>query len=163
MGMAPLTIIWHSRTGAAKQLAFAAAAAASQHHATELIEAQNASPVTLINAGSLLFVAPENLGSLSGLMKEFFDRCYYPCLDKLNGKSYSAVIAAGSAGHGALAQLRTICTGWRLKEVAPAQIVHINAQSPEAIQAEKRLSDAQLAIAADVGALLAARLAAGLD
>jgi multimeric flavodoxin WrbA len=34
---------------------------------------------------AMSFATPENLAAISGLMKDFFDRCYYPALDRING------------------------------------------------------------------------------
>ena len=58
-------------------------------------------------ASAYIFVAPENLGALSGTMKEFFDRTYYGVLDRVSGRPYAAIIAAGSDGQGAARQLAT--------------------------------------------------------
>ena len=48
-------------------------------------------------------------------MKEMFDRCYYPCLGKLEGRPYATIICAGSDGENAQRQLDRIATGWRLR------------------------------------------------
>ncbi|HKP77868.1 MAG TPA: NAD(P)H-dependent oxidoreductase, partial [Phenylobacterium sp.] len=84
----------------------------------------------LLAADGYLFVCPENLAALSGAMKEFFDRNYYPVLGRLNGRPYGALIAAGSDGTGAARQLARICTGWRLKPIAEPLIVGTHAQTP---------------------------------
>ena len=124
--------------------------------------APDATPGDLLAADGYLFVCPENLASMAGAMKEFFDRCYYPCLERLNGRPYAAMICAGSDGTGAARQLARIATGWRLKAVAEPLIVNVSAQTPEAILAPKTLSDAQLAPCVDLGATLAAGLAMGV-
>ena len=74
----------------------------------------------LLAASGYLFIGPENLAALSGAMKEMFDRCYYPCLGKLEGRPYATIICAGSDGENAQRQLDRIATGWRLKRVAEA-------------------------------------------
>ena len=48
-------------------------------------------------------------------MKEFFDRCYYGALDRIQGLPYACAISAGSDGAGAARQTERICTGWRLR------------------------------------------------
>ena len=48
-------------------------------------------------------------------MKEMFDRCYYPLLGRIEGRPYATLIAAGSDGRGAQAQIDRIVTGWRLR------------------------------------------------
>ena len=72
--MKPLLIVWHSRTGAARQMAEAAAdgaaAAAAElaqaGFAVTLKRAADAGVDDLLASGGFLFCAPENLASLSG-------------------------------------------------------------------------------------------------
>ena len=99
---------------------------------------------------------------MAGLMKDFFDRIYYDALDRVNGRPYAAVIAAGTDGAGAARQLQRIATGLRLKEVAPPTIVRNGAQTPAQIRAMKTVPEQDLATARDLGAALAAGLAAGI-
>jgi multimeric flavodoxin WrbA len=162
--MKTLLIVWHSRTGASRQMAQAAAAGAQDEPevVVRLLGAEAAQAADLVGADGYLFACPENLASMSGEMKAFFDRAYYPCLEKLNGRPYAAMIAAGSDGEGAARQLTRIATGWRLKPIAEPLIVGTHAQTPEAILAEKRLSEAQLAPCRELGAALAAGLAMGV-
>ncbi len=162
--MKRLLIVWHSRTGAARAMADAAAEGAREEPGVEVrvLAAQDAGPDDLLAADGYLFAAPENLAALSGEMKAFFDRAYYPVLDRLNGRPYAALIAAGSDGAGAARQLSRIATGWRLKPVAEPVIVCTEAQTPEAILAPKRLSPQQLAPSRELGAALAAGLAMGV-
>lgn len=84
-----------------------------------------------------LFAAPENLATLAGVMKDFFDRTYYAVLERLNGRPYAQIISAGSDGTGAARRLARIATGWRLREAAEPLIVVTPAQTPEAILAPK--------------------------
>ena len=162
--MKTLLIVWHSRTGAARQMAEAAEAAASEAGETLVrrLAAEAAGPADLLGADGYLFACPENLASMSGEMKEFFDRCYYPCLGRLSGRAYAALIAAGSDGEGAARQLGRIATGWRLKAICEPLIICTHAQTPEAILAEKRLGDAELTPCREVGAAMAAGLAMGV-
>jgi multimeric flavodoxin WrbA len=164
---ARLLIVWHSRTGAARQMAEAAAAGAraiarqlqaEDHFHLSILAADAVGPEDLLAADGYLFAAPENLAALSGAMKECLDRNYYPVLDRLNGRPYGALITAGSDGEGARRQLERICTGWRLQAVAPTLIVPMHAQTPQAILAPKRVPDEWLARGAELGGTLAALL-----
>lgn len=116
----------------------------------------------MLAAQGYLFACPENLGTMSGAMKEMFDRCYYPLLGRIEGRPYASMIAAGSDGHGAQAQLDRICTGWRLRRVAPTMIVNLAAQAPEAILAEKTVSEHELKLCGELGQGLSEGLAAGI-
>ena len=155
-----LLIVWHSRTGASQAMAKAAKAAAGE--LARIIPAAAVGPDDLRAAGGYLFVCPENLGSMSGAMKELFDRCYYPLLGQIEGRPYASIIAAGSDGHGAQAQLDRIVTGWRLRRVAEPLIANIHAQSPEEIMANKSVPPAILARASELGAAMANGLKLGI-
>ena len=102
-----------------------------------MVRAADVQPDDLQQAQGYLFACPESLASMSGEMKEMFDRCYYPVLGQIEGRPYATIIAAGSDGAGAQAQLDRIATGWRLKRIADPFIVNFQAQTPEAILAAK--------------------------
>ena len=147
-----LAIVWHSRTGAAEALAQAACDGAGTD--VVMVRAEAAGPDDLLGASAYLFVCPENLGTMTGAMKEMFDRCYYPLLGRIEGRAYATAIAAGSDGSGAQAQIDRIVTGWRLRRVAEPLIVNLGAQTPAAILAEKRVPEADLARVATLGGTL---------
>jgi len=159
-----LLIVYHSMTGGTRQMAQAAAhgAAAEPDVFTRLLTAPEAGPEDVLAADGYLFASPENLAALSGLMKDFFDRCYYPALDRLNGRPYAAMICAGSDGEGAARQLARIATGWRLRPVAEPLIIRTHAQTPEAILAQKTISRIDMQACEERGAALAAGLALGM-
>ena len=162
--MKTLLIVWHSMTGGTRQMAEAAAEGARREPAVQLQlrAAADADPAALLAADALLFATPENLASMAGLMKDFFDRCYYPTLGRIEGRPYAALICAGSDGSGAARQIERICNGWRLKAVAPPLIVCTHAQTPEAILAPKRIGTADLQRCCDLGQALAVGLALGV-
>jgi multimeric flavodoxin WrbA len=162
--MKRLLIVWHSRTGAARAMADAAARGAGEEAGVEtrMLAADAAGPDDLIGADGYLFACPENLASMSGAMKEFFDRNYYPVLERLNGRPYALLIAAGSDGTGAARQLARIATGWRLKPIAEPLVVCTHAQAADAILAAKTVPDADLDRCRELGATLAAGLAMGV-
>jgi hypothetical protein len=124
--------------------------------------AREVSTEDMLAASAYLFVAPENLASMAGVMKDFFDRQYYPLLDRIQGRAAAVIVAAGSDGHGAVRQIERILTGWRLRLAAESLIVRVDAQTPEAILAPKHLSAAQLEPARDLGRALAAGLGMGI-
>jgi len=159
-----LLIVWHSRTGAAQAMAEAALAGALEDDdaAARLIRASDAMPGDMLAAAGYLFVCPENLGTMSGEMKEFYDRCYYPLLGRIEGRGYATAIAAGNAGQGAEAQIDRIATGWRLRRVAPSLIVRLGAETPEAIMAPKVVPHNELQRCRDLARSLATGLQLGI-
>ena len=162
--MKSLLIVFHTMTGGALQMAAAAERGASSEPAVIVrrVKAQDARAADVLAADGYLFVTPEILAAMSGLMKDFFDRTYYDVLDRVNGRPYAALICAGSDGSNALRQLDRIATGWRLKPVAPGRIVCTHAQTPEAILAPKLIAPEELAACRETGAALAAGLALGI-
>ena len=160
--MTRLLILFHSRTGGAAAMAEAAREAASAEAETVLLRAGEATPEDLLAAQGYLFAAPENLAALSGPMKDLFDRCYYPLLDRIQGRPFALMVCAGTDGQGAIRQMRRIAAGWRLREVAEPVLVLTGAQTPEAILAPKRLSAAQLAPCRELGAAMGAGLSLGI-
>lgn len=162
--MKTLLIVYHSSTGGTRQMAQAVArgAASGGEVAVRILEAPNAGPAEVLAADAYVFAAPENLASMAGLMKDFFDRTYYAALDRINGRAYAALVCAGSDGQGAARQMERIATGWRLKAVCAPTIVCTHAQTPASIAAPKAIAAADIARCEEVGALLAAGLEAGI-
>lgn len=162
--MRRLLIVHHSLTGGAAAMAAAALAGARTEPAvvTRSLTAAQATPGALLAADGYLFATPENLASMAGAMKDFFDRCYYPVLERLNGRPYAAMICAGSDGDGAARQLARIVTGWRLRQINPPLIIRTGAQTPEAILAPKSLTPDARARCHELGAAMAEGMAAGI-
>lgn len=127
-----------------------------------LLHAADAGADDVLGADAVVFATPETLASISGAMKDFFDRNYYPLLGRCEGKPYALLVCAGSDGRPTIAQLQRIATGLRLREVAEPVLVCTHAQTPEAIAAAKLLPEAELERARELGTLLAAGLALGI-
>ena len=160
--MSTLLIVYHSRTGGSRQMAEAAAEAARAEGPAVLQRADDATPDDLLAASGYLFCCPENLAAIAGVMKDFFDRCYYPVLGRIEGRPYAQMICAGSDGENAARQIKRIATGWRLREVQEPLIVCTHAQTPEAILAEKTIPEDDLSRCRELGAAMAAGLALGV-
>jgi multimeric flavodoxin WrbA len=162
--MKRLAIVWHSMTGGSKALAEAAVQGARGADGIEtiLLHADDATHATLLDADGYIFAFPENLAAISGVMKAFFDRAYYPCLGRLEGRPYALIVCAGSDGSNAVRQAERIATGWRLKRVADSLIVCTFAQSPDEILAPKVIAEDDRSKAREIGATLAEGLALGV-
>jgi multimeric flavodoxin WrbA len=162
--MKRLLIVFHSKTGGTLQMAQAAAAGAGSEPevAVNFIHAAEAGPDEMLEADAYIFATPENLAMMSGMMKDFFDRTYYPVLDRIVGRPYAIMICAGSDGETAARQIQRIATGWRLKPIAEPIIVCTHAQTPQAILAPKQIGEYDLQRCEELGATLAAGLALGI-
>ena len=159
-----LLIVYHSMTDGTRQMAEAARAGAAAESSVNvrLLHAAQAGSADVLAADGYLFATPENLATISGQLKDFFDLTYYAALDQSNGRPYASLICAGSDGRNAARQLERIATGWRLKPVADPLIVCTHAQTPEAILATKQISAEDLAHCQALGEALAAGLALGI-
>ncbi len=161
--MRTLLIVFHSQIGTRQMAEAAARGAAREPQVTvRLLPAPEARPEDVLLADGYLFATPENLAAMAGLMKDFFDRSYYPALDRINGRPYATLICAGSDGRGAARQVERIATGWRLRAVADPLIVRTHAQTPEAILAAKVICADELGRCEDCGQAFAAGMAMGI-
>ena len=138
--MKRLLIVFHSKTGGTLQMAQAALRGAQSEPEVDanLVHAPEAGPDDLFAADGYIFATPENLAMMSGMMKDFFDRTYYPVLGQIVGRPYAILICAGSDGENAARQIQRIATGWRLKTMAEPIIVCTHAQTPDAIPVFRR-------------------------
>jgi multimeric flavodoxin WrbA len=159
-----LLIVYHSYTGGTRQMAQAAAQGAAREPtvAVKLATAAETAAESMLHADGYLFACPENLAAMSGQMKDFFDRTYYPVLDRIQGRPYATLVCAGSDGTNAARQIERIATGWRLKAIADPIIVCTHAQTPEAILRPKIIEPTELARCEELGATLAAGLDLGI-
>jgi multimeric flavodoxin WrbA len=159
--MKTLLIVFYSLTGGTRQMAEAAfrGAASDAGMHTRLLHAPDAGPADVLAADGYIFATPENLAAIAGLMKDFFDRTYYPALGRISGRPYATLICAGSDGHNAARQITRISTGWRLRPIAEPLIVCTHAQTPETIQAAKVIGSDNLARCEELGEALATGMA----
>ena len=162
--MKRLLVVYHTMTAGTRQMAEAAARGASTEQDVQTIvrPASAATAADVLAADGYLFATPENLASMSGLMKDFFDRTYYAVLDRINGRPYAAMICAGSDGQNAARQVERIALGWRLQPIAPPLIVITHAQTPEAILRPKTIGAGDLERCEELGLTLASGLAFGV-
>jgi multimeric flavodoxin WrbA len=166
--MKTLLIIYHSITGGSKAMAQALAAGAGEEMDAEagtktlLLHASEATEQHVLQADGYVFVAPETLGSMAGLMKDFFDRTYYPVLNNINGRPYTVLVCAGNDGYGAVKQIQRIATGWRLNLIAEPIVVCTHAQTPGDILTQKIINPGDLERCHELGAAFANGLAMGL-
>ena len=149
-----LLIVFHSQSGTTERMADAVIRGA-QHPDVDGVEVR-ALPALEANADDLLWCdafilgTPENFGYMSGAMKYFLDRVFYPCEGKISGKPWAMFVRAGNDGTGAISSIRRILTGLAVKEI----------QEPVLIAGE--FDESRLAECEELGLTMAAGLEAGV-
>ena len=119
--MKHLLIVFHSQTGKTARMARAVLRGA--HHEdidgveVRALRAGHCSVPDVVWADAIVLGTPENFGYMSGAMKDFFDRIFYPLETRLEGIPYALFVGAGNDGTGALSSVRRIATGLAMKEV----------------------------------------------
>ncbi len=147
-----LLIVYHTQSGHTGQLADAVFRGAQQETgvSTHLKLAFDTTIDDLLACDGLLLGTPENFGTMSGALKDFFDRTYYPAEGKTIALPYALFVSAGNDGRGTVTQVERIATGYGWKRVAEPLIVR------------KAITTADLSAAEELGAALAAGLSLGI-
>jgi hypothetical protein len=103
----------------------------------------------LATADDLLWT-PEHFGYMSGALKDFFDRSFYPSEARTAGLPYGLFVSAGNDGRGTIAAVERIVAGYGWRAIAdPVRVVG----DPD---------EASLARCRELGGTLVAGLAAGI-
>lgn len=151
--MKHLLLVWHSQSGHTQQLAEAAAAGArllADEVELRMLRAADAGLDDLLWANGLILCTPENFGYMSGAMKDFMDRTYYPAEGKTIGLPYLLLISCDNDGSGAVRAVERIATGYGWQAVA------------EPLISKGGIAEGALERAQELGQTLAAGLSMGL-
>lgn len=119
-----LLIVYHSQSGNTERLAKAVLEGTRdvENVSVRCLRAFDAGVADLGSCDALLLGTPENFGYMSGALKDFFDRTYYPLENQLNGLPYAVFVSAGNDGTNAVREIGRIANGYGWREVSPAHI-----------------------------------------
>lgn len=112
-----LVIVAHAPSGNTAKMAQAVLRGATHSDIdnvdVRLLKPLDTQPDDLIAADAIIIGTTENLGYMAGLIKDVFDRCYYPCLERTQAKPFAFYIRAGHDGTGTRRAIESITTGLR--------------------------------------------------
>lgn len=150
--MKTLLIAYHSQSGACARLARAAWRGASTESAARVVvrRAWDAGVADLQQADGVLLVTAENSGALSGGMKDFLDRTFYPAIARGLVLPCALLVSAGNDGRNAVRQAQRILSGYPFPAAA----------EPVILRGE--VGEAHLQASEELGAALAAGLVMGI-
>ena len=144
-----LLIVYHTQTGNTGRMADAVLSGARTIDETEttLLRAADAGVDDLLGCHGLVLGTPENFGYMSGMMKDFLDRTYYPVEGRTIGLPYALFVSAGNDGRGAIREIDRIALGYGWKKVAEPVI----ARGPITADGLVRCQELGATLAAGIG------------
>ena len=104
----------------------------------------------VMTANGYLLATPENFGYMSGALKDFFDRTYYPCLEHTKGRPYGLLVKAGGGGTAAVDAVVPLVSGLGWRPVV------------EPLVAAGDLTEGHMVAARELGSTLAGGMAVGI-
>ena len=150
--MKTLLIVYHTGGVKTAQMAEAVERGARSEEGLRVVvkRCAEAGPEDVLSADGLILGTPENFGYMSGMMKDFLERVFYACEGRIEGRPWALFVGAGQDGSGAVTSVERIVTGLRLKKIN------------EPIVVVKELRAEQVSALEELGAAMAAGLAAGI-
>ena len=147
-----LLVVFHSQGGSVERMSEAVVRGARRVEEVELrvVRALDAGLDELLWAQAVLFGTPENFGYMSGALKDFFDRTFYPAQGKVNALPYAVFVKAGNDGSGAVSSIERIVRGYPLRKIAEPLVVR------------GEVGDDDLAHCEELGETVAAGLSLGI-
>ena len=125
--MKHLLVVFHSRGGNTQAMTDAVVAGATSDEIdnveVRVLRAPDANADDVRWCDGLLVGTPENFGSMSGLIKDFFERIFYELLDETPGLPYALFVKGGHDGEGAIRSVERVVTGLKWKAMLPPVLV----------------------------------------
>ena len=118
--MKPILIVANTPSKNAKQLAGSVLRGVNlSGHPAILKEPLETTAEDVLNCSAIIIGTTENFGYMSGQIKDFFERVYYPCLEQTEALPWALYVKAGLDGTGATLSVEKIVKGLKWKAVQP--------------------------------------------
>ena len=116
--MSKILVVYHSLSGNTEKMAEAFFEGAKGVPNTDVV-LKNASDATLedlLGCDAIAFGSADYFSYISGALKDFFDRTYYPSQGKVTGKPYATFATGGRGGDTVLGVLDRLCGSFKFKK-----------------------------------------------
>lgn len=122
---AKILIIYHSQSGNNELLAQECLMGVKAEEGCEynIKKAFDTHLEDVIWADGIILCTPEYFGNMSGAIKDFFDRTYYPAREIELVKPFALMICCENDGTGAERNIMTLANGYVLKKVLDTLII----------------------------------------
>jgi len=119
-----ILIIYHSQSGNTEAAALAVAEGVNSVKNAQAIlkKASDTSPEDFISCAAVCFGSPDYFGYMAGMLKDFFDRTYYPTRRKVNDKPCGIFVTHGGEGR-ASKSIEQTCRSFCLMQVGKTVLV----------------------------------------
>lgn len=78
----------------------------------------------VLSCSGIIIGTTENFGYMSGQIKDFFERIYYPCLESTEALPWALYVKAGLDGTGATRSVEKIVSGLKWRAVQDPLLLH---------------------------------------
>ena len=120
-----LLIVYHSQSGSTAKMAEAVRSGCLKEEDINIryLNAFKADLDDLLWADGVIFGTPENFGYMSGALKDFFDRTFYPAESYKINLPYGIFVSSGNDGTGAVREIDRIVKGYPLRKICDPLII----------------------------------------
>jgi len=142
-----LLIVTHSRSGRTQRLAeavHAGAVAAGTPLEIRMLDAFDAGAEDVLASAGVILGTPARFGYMSGAMKDFLERVFYPCLDQTKGRPWALFVKGDTDVTGATSSVERIVAGLAWRRVLPVLEV-VGDIRPEDLEAATELGGSMAA------------------
>lgn len=120
-----LLIIYHSQSGNTRTLAEAIFESCVEQQMANVIlkTAKETNLEDVLAAQGILIATPEYFGTMSGALKDFFDRTYYPAHEYCVNVPYALLVCCENEGQGTVRDVQKIAQGYTLRKSLEPMII----------------------------------------
>lgn len=139
--MARVLVVYHSLSGNTKKAAEIVAEGARSVAGAEVVlkQASEAGEKDLVSCDAIAIGSPDYFSYMAGMVKDFFDRTFYPTQGKVSNKPCGIFVTHGGGGKAAQS-VKDLCRSFKFRAVGEPVLVQ-NSPDAKAADALKKLGE----------------------